>query len=115
MKNVFIASALALAFAAPVAAQDMFAVMSMDEDRGTSRIDIEPFNASGDGFIALYDYRGGVTGELLGVASFVEGANATTNVTVGRGLRNDVIALMFIGDDFSDPAKAVDQFVIDVQ
>ncbi|WP_439155022.1 hypothetical protein [Yoonia sp.] len=116
MKNIFAASILAMAVAGAGAAnaQDMFAYMG-DQADGISTVIIDPFNASGDGYVAVYDHHRGDVGKLLGVASVHEGANNETRVQVGRPLRNDVIALLFVGDDFSNPSEAVDSVEIDIE
>lgn len=113
MKTLITASILALTLAGAAQAQDMFAYMG-DQDDGTSTVVIDPLNATADGYIAVYDYNAGQTGDLLGVASVTAGANNETRVQVGRPLRNDVIAYLFTGGDFTDPSQAVDSVEIDI-
>lgn len=114
MKKLIAATILTVTVAGAAQAQNMFAYMG-DQDDGTSTVVIEPLNATGDGYVAIYDHHTGEIGTLLGVASVNEGANLETRVQVGRPLRNDVIALLFIGDDFSDPSTAVDSVEIDIE
>lgn len=113
MKKILASSILMIALAGAAQAQNMFANMSDSQD-GRSTIVIEPLTASSDGYIAIYDHHRGEIGDLLGVASVSEGANLETRVQVGRTLRRDVIALLFVGDDFMDPSKAVDSVEIDI-
>jgi hypothetical protein len=114
MKNLVTAAALTFTLAGAAQAQDMFAFMG-NQDEGTSVIIIEPLSATADGFVAIYDYRTGVAGDLLGVASVREGANNQTRVQIGRGVRDDVIAYLFAGNDFTDPSKALDSVKIDIE
>ncbi len=96
-------------------AQNMFATMQTPVDENSSIIVIEPINASADGFIAIYDHHNGEVGALLGVASVQEGANRETRVRLGRPVRQDVIAYLFVGNDFTDPSMAVDSVELDVE
>jgi opacity protein-like surface antigen len=114
MKNLITATVLALSLSSAAQAQDMFAFMG-DQDEGTSVIIINPLNATSDGYVAVYDYRTGTPGKLLGVASVVEGANAELRVQVGHTVNSDVIAYLFAGDDFTDPSTALDSVEIDIE
>ncbi|NBD30509.1 MAG: hypothetical protein GVY31_10800 [Alphaproteobacteria bacterium] len=114
MKTLITAGILALTVAGAAQAQNMFAYMG-DQDDGTSTVVIDPFSATGDGYVAVYDHHRGETGDLLGVASIRAGANNETRVQVGRPLRNDVIAYLFVGDNFTDPSMAVDSVEIDIK
>ncbi len=114
MKKIIIASVLAIATSGAAQAQDMFAFMAQSQ-QANDIIVINPLNASEAGFVAIYDHHAGQVGELLGVAKISEGANAQTRVQLGTTVRNDVIAYLFAGDDFSDPAKAVDSVEIEVE
>lgn len=114
MKKFIAASIAAMTIAGAAQAQDMFAFMGNQEE-GTGTIIIEPLSASGDGYIAIFDYHKDVVGDLLGVASVNEGANSETRVQVGRPLHRDVIAYLFIGDEFMDPSLAVDSVEIDIE
>lgn len=113
MKQVLTAAVVALSLTGAAQAQDMFALMGPQEE-GTSVIIIEPLTATENGFVAIYDHHGGSIGELLGVASVVKGANNETRVQIGRGVQRDVIALLFAGNDFTDPSKALDSVEIDI-
>ena len=115
MKNVMIAGALALLVAVPANAQDMFATMEMAQDEGSSQIVLNPFSASSDGYVAIYDNHRGEIGNLLGVASIKAGANRETRIGLGHPVRRDVIALLFAGGDFMDPSKAIDSVKIDIE
>jgi len=75
---------------------------------------IEPLSATADGYIAIYDHHRDEVGKLLGVASVREGSNRETRVTLGHPVRNDVIAFLFTGSDFNNPANAVDSVEIDI-
>lgn len=114
MKTFLTAGAVVLSLAGAAQAQDMFAYMEMETGLNASVIVIEPINASGDGYVAIYDHNQGEVGRLLGVASVTEGANLETRVRLGRPVTQDAIAFLFIGDDFSDPSMAVDSIEIDV-
>lgn len=114
MKNILSASIIAIALAGTAQAQNMFAYMAESQDDRISTVVIEPLTATGDGYVAIYDYHRGEVGELLGVASVHEGANLETRVQVGRPLINDVIAFLFVGNDFSDPSMAVDSVEIEI-
>lgn len=114
MKTLLSAVVMSLTLAGTAQAQNMFAHMG-NQDSGTSVVTIEPLTATEDGFIAIYDYHTGVVGDLLGVASVVKGANNETRVQVGRGVRDDVIAFLFAGNDFTDPSKALDSVEIDIE
>jgi len=114
MKTLVTAGILALTVAGAAQAQNMFAYMG-DQDDGTSTVVVDPFSASGDGYVAVYDHHRGETGDLLGVASVRGGANNETRVQVGRPLRNDVIAYLFVGETFTDPSMAVDSVEIDIE
>jgi hypothetical protein len=48
------------------------------------------------------------------VAAIHEGANLEPRVQLGRSIQNDIIALMFVGDDFTDTSKAVDSAEIEI-
>jgi len=114
MRSLIIAGILAMSTAGAAQAQDMFAFMTQSQDV-TNTIVINPLNASADGFVAIYDYHTGQVGELLGVAKIREGANSETRVQLGGTVRNDVIAYLFAGSDFTDPAKAVDSVQIEIE
>lgn len=114
MKKLLIAAAFAASVSGAANAQDMFAFMG-SQDAGTTTVIINPLTATADGFVAVYDYRTGVAGELLGVASVREGANRETRIQVGRGVNSDIIAYLFAGDDFTDPSKALDSIKIDIE
>ena len=114
MKKLIVASILAATVAGAAQAQNMFAFMG-DQDDGTSSVVIEPLNLTGDGYVAIYDYHRAEVGALLGVASLQEGANGETRVQVGRPLRQDVIAFLFVGGDFMDPSQAIDSVEIDIE
>lgn len=114
MKTLLTAGVLVLSLSAAAHAQNMFGFMSRLQDQNTSVIVIEPLNASADGFIAIYDHHTGQIGSLLGVASVRKGANLQTRVLLGHPVRQDVIAYLFEGDDFTDPSKAVDSVEIDI-
>lgn len=114
MKTLLTAGVFALSLSGAAYAQDMFAFMETSVDSNSSVIVIEPFTATADGFVAIYDHGAGQVGGLLGVASIQEGANFETRVRLGRTVRQDVIAFLFAGDDFSDPSKAIDSIEIDV-
>ncbi len=115
MKTLLTTGAFIFALAGAAQAQDMFAHMGAAQDEDSSVIVIDPLNATADGFIAIYDHHRGEVGALLGVASIREGANRETRVTLGRPVRQDVIAFLFAGDDFTDPATAVDSVEIDIE
>ncbi len=114
MKNLMVGAMLATMVASASQAQNMFAFMG-DQESGVGTIIIDPLTATGDGYVAVYDHHAGQIGRLLGVAAIDEGANGETRVQVGRPVRQDVIALLFVGDDFSDPSKAVDSVEIDIE
>lgn len=114
MKTLLTAGAVLLSLAGAAQAQNMFAYMEMEASQNASVIVIEPITASGDGYIAIYDHNAGEVGPLLGVASVTAGANRETRVRLGRPLTRDVIAFLFVGNDFSDPSAAVDSIEIDV-
>ena len=114
MKKIIMASVLAIATSGAAHAQDMFAFMAQSQD-ANDIIVINPLNASDDGFVAIYDHHAGQVGELLGVAKIRKGANSQTRVQLGTTVRNDVIAYLFTGDDFTDPANAVDSVEIDIE
>ncbi len=114
MKKLVIATVLAIATAGAAQAQDMFAFMAQSQDTNDIIV-INPLNASEDGFVAIYDHHAGQVGELLGVARITKGANAQTRVQLGTTVRNDVIAYLFAGDEFTDPAKALDSVEIEVE
>ncbi|MGJ8609749.1 MAG: hypothetical protein ACSHWY_01550 [Octadecabacter sp.] len=111
-KLATLATVVALA-ASPVLAQDMFAVMD-ETVTNASAITIQPFTATADGYVAVYDYHAGQVGVLLGVASVSEGANTETRIQLGRVLDHDLIALLFNGE-IGDPSTAVDSVEIDVK
>ena len=112
MKTLFAAAAVAALSVTPAFAQDMFAIMD-DSVNNASSILIQPLTATGDGYIAVYDYHRDEIGPLLGVASVSEGANNATRIQLGRQLNHDLIALLYIGE-IGDPSQAVDQVEIDV-
>ncbi len=114
MKTLLTTGAFILALAGSAQAQDMFAHMAAAQDEDSSVIVIDPLSATADGFIAIYDHHRGEVGDLLGVAAVRAGANRETRVTLGHPVRNDVIAYLFAGDDFTDPAAAVDSVEIDI-
>ena len=114
MKTLMTSGAFVLALAGAAQAQDMFAHMGAAQDEGSAVIVIDPLTATADGFIAIYDHHRGEVGALLGVASVREGANRETRVNLGHPVEKDVIAFLFTGDDFSNPANAVDSVEIDI-
>lgn len=115
MKTMITTAAFILSLAGAAQAQDMFAHMGAPQDEDSSVIIIDPLTATADGYIAIYDYHRAEVGALLGVASIREGANRETRVTLGHPVRNDVIAYLFTGSEFTDPAKAVDSVEIDIE
>jgi hypothetical protein len=114
MKTLLTAAAFALSLSGAAYAQNMFALMGDSQDENISVIIIQPLTATADGYVAIYDHHRGEIGRLLGVAAIQEGANLETRVQVGRAVQNDVIALLFVGDDFTDTSKAVDSVEIDI-
>ena len=114
MKTLITAAALAVSLSGAAQAQDMFAVMTNSQDENTSVIVIQPLTATADGYVAIYDNHRGQIGRLLGVAAIREGANLQTRVQLGRSVQRDVIALLFTGDDFTNPANAVDSVEIEI-
>ncbi len=115
MKTFLTAAALALTLAGTAQAQNMFATMEGTQSDNASVITIDPLTATADGFVAIYDYHAATVGKLLGVASVREGANFETRVTLGFPVQNDVIAFLFVGDDFTDPSTAVDSVEIEIE
>lgn len=115
MKTLLTAGAFVLSLAGAAQAQNMFAFMEAAQGENSSVIVIEPLTASADGYIAIYDNHRGEVGSLLGVASIREGSNRETRVTLGHPVQNDVIAFLFAGGDFNDPATAVDSVEIDIE
>lgn len=113
MKTLFAAATVAALAVTPAFAQNMFALMDDSVDNASSIL-IQPLTATGDGFIAVYDYNREEIGPLLGVASVKAGANTATRIQLGRQLNHDLIALLFIGE-IGDPADAVDSVEIDVE
>ena len=114
MKTLLTTAALVLTMATASQAQDMFARMEAPQDENSTVIVIDAFSATDDGFVAIYDYNREVVGDLLGVASIRSGANRETRVRLGHPVRNDVIAFLFSGSDFSDPATAIDSVEINI-
>jgi hypothetical protein len=114
MKTLLTAGILAISLSGAAHAQNMFAFMEAPVNKNSSVIVIEPLSAGADGFIAIYDHHRGEVGDLLGVASVREGANRETRVRLGHPVRQDVIAFLFAGSDFTDPSTAVDSIEIDV-
>ena len=112
MKTLFAAATVAALAVTPALAQNMFALMDDSVDNASSIL-IEPLTATGDGFIAVYDYHQDKIGPLLGVASVSEGANTATRIQLGRRLNHDLIALLYIGE-IGDPSEAVDRVEIDL-
>lgn len=115
MKTLLTAGAFALSFAGIAHAQDMFAYMEAPQDENSNVIVIEALTASSPGFVAIYDHHRGQVGELLGVAAIRAGANSETRVMLGHPVKQDVIAYLFAGSNFSDPSTAVDSVEIDVE
>ena len=113
MKKILLATAIVAATATAATAQNMFALMG--DQSASNTIIIEPLNATADGYVAVYDHHTGEIGDLLGVARVYEGANRQTRVQIGRTVNRDVIALLFVGNDFSDPSAAVDSVEIDIE
>lgn len=114
MKTLMTAGAFVLALSGAAQAQNMFAHMSASQDEGSAVIVIDPLTASADGYIAIYDNHRGEIGQLLGVASVREGSNRETRVNLGHPVDQDVIALLFTGNDFMTPSLAVDSVEIDI-
>lgn len=114
MKTLLATGAFVFALASTAQAQDMFAFMESSQGKNSSVIVIEPLSATADGYIAIYDHHRDEVGKLLGVASVREGSNRETRVTLGHPVRNDVIAFLFAGSDFNNPANAVDSVEIDI-
>lgn len=112
MKNIIAASVLMMAMSTSAHAQDMFAYMN-DQD-ASSTIVLEPFGASADGYVVIYDYHGAEIGEMLGAARVREGANSEIRVKLGQRVTRDVIAVLFAGDDISNPANGIDRVEIDI-
>lgn len=115
MKKFLTAAVLSVSLVGAAQAQNMFARMTNSQDENTSVIEIEALTATADGYVAIYDNHRGEIGRLLGVASVQEGANLNMLVQLGRTVQNDVIALLFVGDDFTDPSKAVDSVEIEIE
>jgi hypothetical protein len=92
----------------------MFALMGNSLDNNSNVIIIQPLNATAGGYVAIYNDDLGEIGRLLGVAAIHEGANLEPRVQLGRSIQNDIIALMFVGDDFTDTSKAVDSAEIEI-
>jgi hypothetical protein len=113
MNKIIAAGLLVLASTTASFAQDMFAYMA-DEGAGQNVIVIDPFSATDSGYVALYDHHNGEVGELLGATRIYQGANTQTRIQVGRGVQRDVIAFLFAGNDFSNPANAIDSVEIEI-
>jgi hypothetical protein len=114
MKTFITAAVLAVSLSGAAQAQNMFAIMSSSQDQNASVIVIQPLTATADGYVAIYDNHRGEIGRLLGVAAIQEGANLQTRVQLGRSVQRDVIALLFAGNDFTNPANAVDSVEIEI-
>lgn len=114
MKTFITAAVLAVSLSGAAQAQNMFAIMTNSQDQNASVIVIQPLTATADGYVAIYDNHRGEIGRLLGVAAIHEGPNLQTRVQLGRSVQNDVIALLFAGDDFTNPANAIDSVEIDI-
>ncbi len=112
MKKILVAGLLTFAAASTAAAQDMFASMESSSADATTIV-IEPISVTADGFIVVYNYHGGQVGEILGMARVRAGANSETRVHLGHPVRQDALAVLFAGDDISDPSRGLDRIEIE--
>ena len=105
--------AFSAAFSGAAHAQDSFTLMNHSMDP-TNVIELSPFNASADGYVAIYENHGGVVSNFLGATRIHAGANGTTRVNIGMDHRDNVVALLFLGNNYMDPSTAVDSFEIQI-
>ncbi len=64
-----------------------------------SSLMIGTVRAEADGVLEIYNYQGGVMGELLGATMIRQGANQMVRVNVGQRPRFDVLAVVRINGE----------------
>lgn len=110
MKTTAFAAALTLAGTTAYAANE-FAYQVTEMDGST--IEIEGVTSDADGFVVIYDYRGGEFGDVLGQETINEGANNDVRVVLGERPLGDVAAVLHLGE-VTDPTQATAWIEIEV-
>jgi len=95
IKMITLAAVTVASTASIASANTFFNVSSTLENRST--LDLGLVDASGNGQVAIYDYRFGTQGELLGVEDVHPGANIDVSVDVGIEPDHDVLAVLMVG------------------
>ena len=95
MKSAALTAAIALTGSAAFAANE-FALQ--DNVMDSTTVEISNVTTDGAGTVVLYDYHGGVFGEVLGMAEVVEGANANLLITMDKPATSDIAAVLYVGE-----------------
>lgn len=111
------ATAAALAFGASAAyANSGFGVQEVIMDDNAVTIDLVV--ADTDGVVALFDYSGGELGEMIGMTTVNAGANDDVIINLDPAYplqaQERIAALLFEGEDMSDPLTATARINLDV-
>ena len=93
IKTIALASAAAFALTGTAALADTGFGVGSDLDHGTN-IDLGLIISDFDGTVSLYDFDGGVRGELLGSAPVQAGANANVDVNADTSFSRRAIAVI---------------------
>ena len=112
MKSAAVAALLGLAGTASFAASGFGVQDVVPED---DSITIDLVVADADGMVVVYNYEGGMIGEMLGSAPVSAGANEDVVVNLGSDpLGPRITALLFEGEMMDDPMTAVARTNFDV-
>ncbi len=103
-KTIVAATAITLGLAMSANANSYIGLtMQMDNDQ---QITLSNVTADAAGFVAIYEFRLGEIGELLGSAPINEGANSEVIINLDKRPQGDVMAVLYAGD-ITDPMSSV--------
>lgn len=90
------AAATAIGFAGMASAETYITLQP--EMMQSDQVTLTTVVADADGYVAIYDYRLGEPGDLLGTAPIVAGANSNVIVTFETPVNFDVLAVVYNGE-----------------
>ena len=100
-KNIALAAVAAIATTGAASASNYILDIDASADR-SSTVQIETVRAEMAGTIEIYDFNGGVQGELLGTTDVNAGANSDVRVNTRGTLVNDVLAVLVVDGQIVD-------------
>ncbi len=109
-KIALTAIALSVAAAGSVSADSYITLQQ--EMMTNDQVTISTVTADVDGYVAVYDYRLGEFGDLLGSAKINAGANSDVIVSFDTPVNGDVMAVIFAGDVTSPDLNVFQELIV---